>query len=198
MERCPAMWCHLQGEFTERWWNSVSSIFRRSCRFPRTANCRETWEFHNAAASWIYKQDRALGSCRSCSSCSTLASSWIENICIALFRAFFPLIFICMSLLWLECLGCNPVSDVTSTGSPRCRASICGSSSCIWPECVGQVAFFATKLSISNVASCHINRALLHSPVIEGVTNLTMLLFHCCWWLLVLSSCWPVLPQADS
>ena len=40
------------------------------------------------------------------------------------------------------------------------------------------VTVFATGLSISNIASCHVNCELLHSPVIEGVTNLTMLLFH--------------------
>ena len=143
MERCPVMWCHLPGESTERWWTLVSFIFRRSCRFPRTANYREPQKLHNTAASWIYTQDRALGSCRSSSTCSTLASSvWIEqNIYIALFRAFSGCFFVCMSLPWLECLGCNPVSDVTSTGAPRCRASICGSSSCICPECVGQVTF---------------------------------------------------------
>ena len=45
------------------------------------------------------------------------------------------------------------------------------------------------------LTSCHINRALLHSPVIEGLTNLTKLSFHCGgggggWWY---SSCWPIL-----
>ena len=40
-----------------------------------------------------------------------------------------------------------------------------------------EISLFATELSMSNVGSCHINRALLHSPVIEGLTNLTKL-FH--------------------
>ena len=36
-------------------------------------------------------------------------------------------------------------------------------------------SLFATKLSISNVVSYQANRALLLSPVIEGLTNLTKL-----------------------
>ena len=43
------------------------------------------------------------------------------------------------------------------------------------------------------LTSGYINRALLHSPVIEGLTKL---LFHCgrwWWWWLVVSSCWSTL-----
>ena len=63
-------------------------------------------------------------------------------------------------------------------------------------------SLFATKLSISNVVSYQANRALLHSPVIAGLTNLTKLSFHCGgggggWCLAVVDPSHPVLPQAD-
>ena len=60
---------------------------------------------------------------------------------------------------------------------------------------VWDTSLFATKLSTSDFVSYQINRALLHSPVIEGLTNLTKLSFHCGgggggWWY---SCCWPIL-----
>ena len=70
----------------------------------------------------------------------------------------------------LECLGCNPVSAVTSTGLPHCSASICGSSSYVspTPNSIRSMSSFSRSChSLCHAVICH--SALLHLPVIRVV-----------------------------
>ena len=84
----------------------------------------------------------------------------------------------------LECLGCNPVSAVTSTGLPHCSASICGSNSYVspTPNSIRDMTSFRTSChSLCHAVIC--NSALLHSH--QGG-------FSSWWWWWVAPPCPPI------